>query len=127
MSSNAGKAIDHESVNFYEQLLSASMHHGKYAPLWRQTENERGGAIIRIKTLQHMNVIHLRKLLADEVAIMVRSQSTDDEQMRLIEDLMSRYGLQDLAIDVSQNLPLTRMISVCPTQSQIPTRAPQRR
>jgi hypothetical protein len=97
MNSNAEKAIDHESVNFYEQLLSASMHHEKYAPLWRQTKNERGGAIIRIKTLQHMNVLHVRKLLAEEVAIMVRRQSTDYEQMRLIEDLMSRYGLQDLA------------------------------
>jgi hypothetical protein len=96
MNSNAEKAIDHESVNFYKQLLNASMDHKKYAPLWRQTNNERGGAIIRIKTLQHMNVIHVRKLLAEEVAAMVRCQSTDYEQMRLIEDLMSRYGLQDL-------------------------------
>lgn len=97
MNSNAEKAINHESVNFYKQLLNASMDPKKYAPLWRQANTERGGAIIRIKTLQHMNVIHVRKLLTEEVATMVRHQSTDYEQMRLIEDLMSRYGLQDLA------------------------------
>jgi hypothetical protein len=111
MYSNAENAIARESVNFYEQLLSASMHYKKFAPLWRQTKNERGGAIIRIKPLQQINVIHIRMLLAEEVATMVRRQSADYEQMRLIEDLKSRYSLLDLA----PNLPLTHIISVCST------------
>jgi len=98
MNSRPERTTHHDSEHFYKQLFNASIN-ASYTPLWRIKDGpkgERGGAIIRIKTLQQMNVTHIRKLLADEVAFMVHHKSTDREQMRLIEDLMSRYCQHNL-------------------------------
>jgi hypothetical protein len=98
MNSNAENAVEHESLDFYEQLLSASIHHKKFAPLWRQTKIERGGAIIRIKTLQHMNVIHIRKLLAEEVATAADTHTA--ENFRYLAELAPACPFAQRAITI---------------------------
>lgn len=76
---------------FYHKLYDAAMKRGKLAPLFdRQTDR---GAMIRLRTLQHMNVIHLRMRLAQEVAAMKRNGTTDYDQMEHVSRLMKRYSM----------------------------------
>jgi len=73
------------------------------APLYEPPTRTRGatrtkGATVRIRALQHMNIIHLRKVIADETAQMLRNKTTNFEQMERVRKLLKNYvtALRDL-------------------------------
>jgi hypothetical protein len=61
----------------------------KTAPLYTV---EDGVPIIRVRALQHMTIIHLKRVLAGEVAEMVHSETTNAEQMERIRITLQHYG-----------------------------------
>jgi hypothetical protein len=63
----------------------------KYAPLYTSHSQKRG-AIVRVRTLQQMNIIHLRKVIADETAEMLRNNTVNFEQMERVRKLLKNYG-----------------------------------
>jgi len=77
-------------VNFYQRLLTASITpHDKAAPLYA---NGYGSPTIRVRALQHMTVIHLKRVLAGEVAEMMQRETTSVEQMDRIRKTLERYS-----------------------------------
>ena len=79
---------------FYHKLYHAAMrdkNDKKLAPLFDPETNR--GAMIRLRTLQHMIAIHLQMCLAREVAHMKRNSTTDYDQMEQISKLMKRYSM----------------------------------
>lgn len=61
----------------------------KPAPLYAE---ERGNHTIRVRALQHMTIIHLKRILAAEVAEMVQHTTTDAEQMERIRVNLEHYS-----------------------------------
>jgi hypothetical protein len=55
--------------------------------------HEDGCRRIRIRTLQYMNIIHLKRVLAGEVAEMRNSETTSAEQMEAIRKTLKHYGM----------------------------------
>ncbi|PSN58618.1 hypothetical protein BS50DRAFT_595289 [Corynespora cassiicola Philippines] len=57
-----------------------------------------GVATIRVRALQHMTLIHLKKVLAGEVAQMVQRETTSAEQMERVRVTLEHYttALRDL-------------------------------
>lgn len=70
-------------------LAAASMNPDKPAPLYTERY---GGPTIRIRALQHMTIIHLRRVLAGEVAEIIETETADAEQMERIRGTLNHYG-----------------------------------
>ena len=71
-------------------LAAASMNpYSKPAPLYTERD---GGPMIRIRALQHMTIIHLRRVLAGEVAEIIETETADAEQMERIRKTLNHYG-----------------------------------
>ena len=51
-----------------------------------------GVATIRVRALQHMILIHLKKVLAGEVAQMVQRETTSAEQMERVRVTLEHYS-----------------------------------
>jgi len=83
---------------FAKELYSGSMTpHNKHAPLY-STRDRVNGPMVRIRALQHMTIIHLRKALASETAKIVKQENAGSAQMEIIRKLLRQYvnALRDL-------------------------------
>jgi hypothetical protein len=76
-----------DELAFYDELYHGATRRGKVAPLFDPREDK-----IRVRTLEHMNIVHLRRCLAVEVADMKFRHQTDYDQMELVGDLLHRYS-----------------------------------
>lgn len=77
-------------INFYEALMTASIRPtNKPAPLY---EEDNGVHTIRIRALQHMTIIHLKRLLAREVAQMLDANRTSNDQMERVRTILEQYS-----------------------------------
>ncbi|OCK92126.1 uncharacterized protein K441DRAFT_697930 [Cenococcum geophilum 1.58] len=81
--------------NFSRMLAAASMNPDKHAPLYTERY---GSPTIRIRALQHMTIIHLRRVLAGEVAEIIETETADAEQMERIRGTLNHYvtALRDM-------------------------------
>jgi hypothetical protein len=61
----------------------------KPAPLYAE---EHGVHTIRVRALQHMTIIHLKRKLAVEVAEMVQNTTTNADQMERIRLALEQYS-----------------------------------
>ncbi|KAF2677148.1 hypothetical protein K458DRAFT_409895 [Lentithecium fluviatile CBS 122367] len=83
-------------VNFYKRLMTASITpNNKPSPLYVDGNEV---STIRVRALQHMTIIHLKRVLAGEVAEMVKRETTSAEQMERIRVTLGHYttALRDL-------------------------------
>jgi hypothetical protein len=76
-----------DELGFYDELYHGATRKGKVAPLFDPREDK-----IRVRTLEHMNIVHLRRRIAVEVADMKHRHQTDYDQMELVGDLLHRYS-----------------------------------
>ena len=67
----------------------------KLAPLFSQDES--GTATLRIRSLQHMTVLHLQRVIAGEAEEIVRTENATAVQMERIRITMRDYGSKALS------------------------------
>jgi hypothetical protein len=62
-----------------------------FTPLCTE-QNGETGPTIRILTLQHVNIVHLRKVLAREIAEIIGQKTANSEQMERVRKGLKHYG-----------------------------------
>lgn len=69
--------------------MTASIKPNKRAPLYADGN---GVPTIRVRALQYMTIIHLKRVLASEVAEMMQRETTSVEQMERIRETLGHYS-----------------------------------
>lgn len=83
-------------LHFSEKLAAAAIGDAeKVSPLYTDRPNDNGEKAkptIRIRALQHMVVLHLRRVIAGEVAEILDAQSATPDMMERARKTMKQYG-----------------------------------
>jgi len=64
----------------------------------RDSRRQRVEPLVRLRVLQYMNIIHMKRLLAREVSIMSERRYATDNQMDRVRVLMKDYGMASLMV-----------------------------
>jgi hypothetical protein len=59
----------------------------------RRRHGRRAEPVVRLRVLQYMSIIHMKKLLAREVSIMSERRHVTGTQMGRVRELMKGYGI----------------------------------
>lgn len=82
------------TINFSRMLYHAAFSDGKkkkLVPLFTE-EGSRGAPTLRIRSLQHMTVIHLQQRLAVLAEDIVSSETATEAQMDRVQKTLQEYG-----------------------------------
>ena len=70
-------------------LAAAALERDKIAPIYTDRD---GKPTIRIRALQHMTIVHIRKMIAEQVADIVQRETATPEMMESVRKTMKHYG-----------------------------------
>lgn len=93
-----------------DSRISVLAEKGSHKNTPSRSGKQRLEPLVRLRVLQYMSIIYMKKLLAREVAVMSDQRHVTDNQMGRVRELMRDYGKP-----VVPNTPYALSISVSPS------------